>query len=94
MKIGLRLIIFWKHLGTHPTSLINSTFGKQHHCLAKLGIGSLRDEEGRLQMGAQLALQRLYLDLDTTGTDHIILPSQNAEAPLTEFRDVVGNQAL
>ena len=45
-------------------------------------------------MGAQLALHRLYLDLNATGTDHIVLTSQNAEAPLTEFRDVVGNQAL
>ena len=77
MKIGLRLIIFWKHLGTHPTTLINSTFGKQHHCLAKLGIRTFRDEERGLKVGAQLALYLLYLDLDATRADHVVLTPQN-----------------
>ena len=85
MKIGLRLIIFWKHLGTHPTTLINSTFGEQHHSLAEFGIRTFRDEERGLQMGAQLALHRLYLNLDATRTDHIILTSQYAK-PITGAR--------
>lgn len=85
MEIDTGMMIFGKDALADSTGLIDSAFGEQHHCLAEFGIRTFRDEERGLQMGAQLALHRLYLNLDATRTDHIILTSQYAK-PITGAR--------
>ena len=82
MEIDTGMVVFGENMLTDGARLIDSTFGEQDHCLAEFGIWTFRDEERDLQMGAQLALHRLYLDLDATRTDHIVLTSQYAK-PIT-----------
>ena len=82
MEIDTGMVVFGENMLTDGARLIDSTFGEQDHCLAEFGIWTFRDEERDLQMGAQLALHRLYLDLDATRADHIVLTSQNAK-PIT-----------
>lgn len=85
MEIDTGMMIFGKDALADSTGLIDSAFGEQDHRLAEFGIRTFRNEERCLQMGAQLALHRLYLDLDATRADHIILTSQYAK-PITGAR--------
>ena len=73
MQINFWLKVFGKDFLAHLPSHINRVFSEQNHHLTKLGIRSLRDKERCMEMGVQLALNGLYLNLDTTRTDHIIL---------------------
>ena len=82
MEIDTGMVVFGENMLTDGARLIDSTFGEQDHCLAEFGIWTFRDEERDLQMEAQLALHRLYLDLNATGTDHIVLTSQNPKLHL------------
>ena len=82
MEIDTGMMVFGKDALADSTGLIDSAFGEQDHCLAEFGIRTLRNKEWCLQMGAQLALHHLYLDLDATRTDYIVLTSQYAK-PIT-----------
>ena len=73
MEIGTGMMVFGKDALADCPCLIDSAFGEQDHDLTKLGIRSLGDEERCLQMGMQLALHLLDLNLDASRTDDIVL---------------------
>ena len=85
MEIDTGMMVFRKDALADSTGLIDSAFGEQDYCLTEFGIRTFRDKEWCLQMGAQLALHRLYLDLDATRTNHIVFTPQNAK-PITGAR--------
>ena len=94
MEIDTGMVVFGKNALTDFTCLIDSAFGEQDHRLTEFGIRTLRNEERGLQMGAQLTLHRLYLDLDATRTDYIVLTTQDAELSSRQLGDIVGDKAL
>ena len=94
MEIDTGMMVFGKDALADSTGLIDSAFSEQHHSLTEFGIRTFRDKERCLQMGAQLALHHLYLDLDATRTNHIVFTPQNAESPSRQLGDVVGDKAL
>ena len=66
MEIDTGMMVFGKDALADSTGLIDSAFGEQDYCLTEFGIRTFRDKERCLQMGAQLVLHRLYLDLDAS----------------------------
>ena len=62
-----------QHTLAHKAGLSSIALSQQHAHLAKLGIGTAGDEERRLQMGPQLALHLLNLNLNATRANNIIL---------------------
>ena len=94
MQIDAWLMVFRQHTLTDLTGLVRITFCQEHDHLTEFLILTFTDQERCLQMGLELTFHLLGLDLDASRTDHIVLPSQDAENTLFYLSDVVGDEAL
>jgi len=94
MEIGTGLVVLGKDTLTDLPSLIDGAFREQDDNLPELHIRALAYQIRYTQVGAQLSLQFLGLDLQTARTDNVVLATKDAEALWRQFGDVIGNQSF
>lgn len=77
VEISARLVESGKDAVADLTGLVDGTFGEEDDNLAVFFVGTLGDEERKREMGAELALKFLGLDLQTSRANDVIFSSDN-----------------
>ena len=81
VEISARLVETRKDAVADLTCLVDGAFSEEDDNLAEFFVGTLGDEERRREIRAELALEFLGLDFQTTRADDVIFSSDN-----TKFR--------
>ncbi len=79
MEIGARLMETGENMLADLTGIIGGALGEEDDDLAEFRIGTFGNEEGIGKMRTELTLEFLSLNLETAGTDGIVLTTKNTE---------------
>lgn len=79
MEIGARLMETGENMLADLTGIIGGALGEEDDDLAEFRIGTFGNEEGIGKMRTELTLEFLSLNLETAGTDGIVLTAEDTE---------------
>ena len=79
VEVGARLMETGEDTFAKLAGLISRAFRKEDDHLTEFIIRTSGDEEGRRQMGAELALELFGLDFEPSRTDDVVATTENAE---------------